>query len=273
MTPTKYLLTPPEDLHPLTDSEPKIYPDFDPWMHTKEEDRILKEFVAKGFYTTSRVNFETISARSALQGSLPKVSKLLGDELSKIIHIREGEINIIGTFDSPEKSRFTRWAGQDFHLPSRVTLTDQKRNLWLQELSSTNTSMQKLTKSVPHGFRKRHILEQCYIQAVPIRRVIWLIKSCYAIEWKALVSKSKPDYNVDEILTNLYKEWTDNMVFIMEKLVFEMTKYYNDPSQLKQWKLRISYYLKLLGNCYELELLDKVILHQWLIEFLGKVES
>lgn len=273
MSPSKYLLTPPEELHPLTDSNPQIYPDFDPWIHTKEEDKILKEFVAKGYYTASRVNFETISARSALQGSLPKVSSLLGDELSKIIEIREQEINRISTLDIEDSTRFTKWSGQDFHLPNRVTLTDQKRNLWLQELSSSNTSLRKLTKSVPHGFRKRHILEQCYTQFVPIYRVIWLIKSCYAIEWKGMISKAKGETTHEELLSTLYKDWTDNMVLILEKLVFEVSKYYNDPGQLKYWKLRIAHYLKILGNCYEMELLNRSTLHQWLVDFLSKIES
>ncbi|BAO38857.1 mediator of RNA polymerase II transcription subunit 12 [Kluyveromyces marxianus] len=273
MPPSKYLLTPPDDLHPLTDSEQPIYPDFDPWVHTREEDKVLNEFVAKGYYTASKVNFETISARSALQGSLPKISSLLGEELSKIIQIREEEINKIGTFDSDESARFTKWAGQDYHLPNRVTLTDQKRNLWLQELSSSSSSLQSLTKSVPHGFRKRYILEQCYIQFVPIYRFIWLIKSCYAIEWKGMVSKAKGEISSDELLRTLYKDWTDSMVVVLEKLVFEVTKYYNDPSQLKLWKLRIAHYLKMLGSCYERELLNKNAMHQWIVDFVSKVES
>lgn len=279
MTPNKYIVSPPEDLHPLSSEKQqsgrKVYPDFDPWSHTELEDKILLNFVSKGFYNSSKVNFESISARSSLQESLPKVSDQLANQFSQVLHIREQDINKISsnpTEASSMKTRFDILSGPGFALPNRVTLTDQKRELWLRELSSPHASLTKLSKSIPHGFKRRQILEQCYIKHIPMRRAIWLIKYCYASEWKSLASKQKSE-STKALASQLYKEWTENMVHIMEKLVFEMAQYYNDSTGFKIWRVKVSYYLKLLGNCYTLGLLDKNVFHHWLVELVGKVEN
>lgn len=276
MIPSKYTLTPPEDLHPLNfEGSKPIYPDFDPWSHTQLEDKILLNFVSKGYYNSAKVNFESISARSSLQESLPTVSTLLADQLSNVLHIREQDINKISSvaLDANSKRvKFNELAGPGFSLPTRVTLTDHRRELWLQEISSPHASLSNISKSIPHGLKRRQVLEQCFTKQIPISRAVWLIKCSYSIEWKILTSKQKHESS-DEITNHLYKEWTDNMAHILEKLVFEMTQYYNEPIQLRAWKKKISYYLKLLGNCYTINLLDKNIFHHWLVEFVGKVEN
>ncbi|AQZ09876.1 SRB8 (YCR081W) [Zygosaccharomyces parabailii] len=279
MTPSKYILTPPDDLHPYVPKpeshQKEVYPDFDPWRHTKEEDEILLNYVSKGYYSTSKVNFESISARSSLQESLPKLSDQLADQFSQVLHIREGQVNKIlsGRSDS-NGPFFNDLCGPGFALPSRITLTEHRRELWLQELSSPYASLHKLSKHIPHGLKRRQVLEQCYIKRIPLKRAIWLIKCCNSIEWKALIAKQQQKRE-DKIDVNalLLKEWTDNFVYIMEKLIFEMTQHYNDPAQLKRWRGEVGYFLKLLGNCYKMGLLDRDIFHHWLIEFGAKVEN
>ncbi|GAV53227.1 hypothetical protein ZYGR_0AI05110 [Zygosaccharomyces rouxii] len=279
MTPSKYILTPPDDLHPYVSSKNndrlEVYPDFDPWRHTKEEDEILLNYVSKGYYSTSKVNFESISARSSLQESLPKLSDQLAEQFSQVLHIREGEVNKIfsGRRDS-NASFFNDLCGPGFALPSRVTLTEHRRELWLQELSSPYASLHKLSKHIPHGLKRRQVLEQCYTKRIPLKRAVWLIKCCNSIEWKALTTKQqqKQGDKVD-VSNQLLKEWTDNFVYITEKLIFEMTQHYNDPVQLKRWRGDIGYFLKLLGNCYTMNLLDKDIFHHWLVEFCAKIEN
>ncbi|AET38236.1 Srb8p Ecym_2515 [Eremothecium cymbalariae DBVPG len=279
MPPSKYILTPPEDLHPLaakSANSQNVYPDFDPWAHNEVEDKILLSFVAKGHYNSAKVNFESISARSSLQESLPKVADMLAEQFSKVVNLREQTINKVSSV--PDKSiggkpRFTDLAGPGFSLPNRVTLTDQRKSQWLQELSSPNVSLFKLCRSIPHGFKRKQILEQCYLRQIPLQRAIWLIKSSYSMEWKSLMSKLKPGQINKTIISQLYNLWTNNMVSIMERLVFEMPKYYNDNAQLKVWKLRVSYYINLLGNCYSMGLMDKAVFNHWLVEFVEKVEN
>lgn len=279
MTPSKYILTPPDDLHPYVPKrdrhEQEVYPDFDPWRHTKEEDEILLNYVSKGYYSTSKVNFESISARSSLQESLPKLSDQLAEQFSQVVHIREGEVNKIFSGRSESNGPFfNELCGSEFSLPSRITLTEHRRELWLQELSSPYASLHKLSKHIPHGLKRRQVLEQCYTKKIPLKRAIWLIKCCNSIEWKALITKQQQKREDKfDVSAQLLKEWTDNFVYIMEKLIFEMTQHYNEPAQLKRWRGEVGYFLKLLGNCYTMNLLDRDIFHHWLVEFGAKVEN
>lgn len=279
MTPSKYILTPPDDLHPYVSSKNnnryEVYPDFDPWRHTKEEDEILLNYVSKGYYSSSKVNFESISARSSLQESLPRLSEQLAEQFSQVVHIREGEVNrIFSGRQDLNTSFFNDLCGPGFSLPSRVTLTEPRRELWLQELSSPYASLHKLSKHIPHGLKRRQVLEQCYTKRIPLKRAAWLIKCCNSIEWKALVVKQQQKQGDGiHVSSQLLKEWTDNFVYITEKLIFEMTQHYNDPVQLKRWRGDVGYFLKLLGNCYTINLLDKDIFHHWLVEFCAKIEN
>ncbi|KAL3231601.1 Mediator of RNA polymerase II transcription subunit 12 [Nakaseomyces bracarensis] len=279
MVPNKYLLTPPDELNPYSDSaqtKHKIYPDFDPWQHTKEEDDILLNFVSKGYYSTSKVNFESISARSSLQESLPKLSSTLSEKFSHVVKIREQEINKISGIDDSGKNsiKFTDLCSPNFKLPSRLTLTDHRKELWIQELSSPYTSLHKITNFIPHGLKKRQVLEQCYQKQILLIRAIWLIKCCYSIEWKSGIAKhNKTAEEKVKFNAHLLKEWTDNFVFILEKLIFEMTQHYNDPAKMKVWKKEVNYLLRLIGNCYTLELIDKELFHHWILQFVSKVEN
>ncbi|CAL9727971.1 mediator of RNA polymerase II transcription subunit 12 [Monosporozyma unispora] len=322
MSPKKYLLTPPEELHPYLphnkDSDTineedkltsEIYPDFKPWKHEIEEDQILLNFVSKGYYVSSKVNFESISARSSLHASLPRLSDQLSNQFSKVLQVREQKINKIpatplqspssiqhsGSIPKKQQNKHTTFsinplAGPDFQLPNRVTLTDNRKEKWLQDLSSPYASLAKTSEFIPHGLKKRQVIEQCYMKHIPLRRATWLIKCCYSIEAQTLkvkhshshhrshsissnTSTTNPNSTPDDEHHILYKDWTDTFVYILEKLIFEMNQYYNDPVKLKRWKSQISYFLKLLGNCYSLNLLDKEIFFHWLVEFVAKIEN
>ncbi|CAD6605821.1 BAG_1a_G0006140.mRNA.1.CDS.1 [Saccharomyces cerevisiae] len=268
----RYLLTPPDDLHPYVPSskpQEQVYPDFKPWEHTAAEDQILANFVAKGFYHTPMVNFESISARSSVHESLVTQSNILSQQFDKIIKIREDHINKI-----PSNST-TTLHGPGFQLPNRITLTDHRKETWLHELSSSHTSLVKIGKFIPHGLKRRQVIEQCYLKFIPLKRAIWLIKCCYFIEWKSNHKKKRSNSAGadDAISMHLLKDWTDTFVYILEKLIFDMTNHYNDSQQLRTWKRQISYFLKLLGNCYSLRLINKEIFHHWLVEFINKMEN
>ncbi|SMN20656.1 similar to Saccharomyces cerevisiae YCR081W SRB8 Subunit of the RNA polymerase II mediator complex [Maudiozyma saulgeensis] len=327
MSPSKYILSPPEDLHPYiarhsdrnedevhfrnerryftpetSESEQfdPVYPDFDRWKHRPEEDQIFMNFVSKGYYTTSKVNFESISARSSLHESLPKISEQLGVQFSKILQIREGEINKIpATVPAPNGSSneqlFTTnkiydLAGPGFALPTRVTLTDNRKEAWLHDLSKPYVSLHNVSKYIPHGLKRKRVIEQCYKKQIPLKRAMWLIKCCFLIEIQQSKSKHSGNFikshtsptvrsptnannNIESTKIHILKEWTESFINILEKLIFEMNQYYNDADKLKIWKVEISYFLKLLGNCYSVSLLDKNIFHRWLVEFVSKVEN
>lgn len=286
MLPSKYTLVPPEELHPYVpdhmrdDEQVPIYPDFDPWHHTKEEDNIMSSYVAKGYYTSSKVNFESVSARSSIQDSLNKLTSQLVTEFGNIVRIREEEVNRVPALpENFDGTLFSDLSGPGFSLPTRVTLTDHKRELWLQELSLSYASLSKISKVIPHGLKKRQVLEQCYFKQIPIKRAMWLIKCCYSLEWKSMMMAKQqytPSHKIkfkDYCNTIILKEWTDNFVFILEKLIFEMNTCAEDHIRLKVWKSEISYFLRLLGNCYTLKLINKEVFHHWLVEFFSKIEK
>nr|CAI6415097.1 AAC_HP1_G0006860.mRNA.1.CDS.1 [Saccharomyces cerevisiae] len=94
----RYLLTPPDDLHPYVPSskpQEQVYPDFQALGAHCSRRSNLANFVAKGFYHTPMVNFESISARSSVHESLVTQSNILSQQFHKIIKIREDHINKI----------------------------------------------------------------------------------------------------------------------------------------------------------------------------------
>ena len=310
MSPSKYILTPPEDLHPYDPSEVRsaeegtlardpLYPDFRRWRHTKEEDQVFLSFVSKGYYATSNVNFESISARSSLPQSLPKIADQLGAQFSSVLRIREDEINRV---PAQQCNKVYELAGPGFALPARVTLTDNRREAWLHDLSLPYVSLHSVSKYIPHGLKRKRVIEQCYTKQIPLKRALWLIKCCCVIEMQQLKTKhshsqsqtgmgvsgraqtppgSSPSSAASPLANpqgsspqlHLLKEWTDSFIAILEKLVFEMSQYYNDAEKLKVWKTEIAYFLKLLGNCYTADLLDRDVFHRWLVEFVARVET
>jgi len=69
-----------------------------------------------------------------------------------------------------------------FKLPSRVTLNDQKRNLFLKELGDPKVPLHKLAKSVPHGTKNAELLDVLFKNEVPSSRSGWYIGTLGAIE-------------------------------------------------------------------------------------------
>lgn len=69
-----------------------------------------------------------------------------------------------------------------FKLPSRVTLNEQKRNLFLKELGDPTVPLHKLAKSVPHGTKNADLLDVLFKSGVPSSRSGWYIGTLGAIE-------------------------------------------------------------------------------------------
>lgn len=69
-----------------------------------------------------------------------------------------------------------------FKLPSRVTLNDPKRNLFLKELGDSTVPLHKLAKSVPFGTKNAELLDVLFKNGVPSSRSGWYIGTLGAIE-------------------------------------------------------------------------------------------
>ncbi len=61
-------------------------------------------------------------------------------------------------------------------MPSRVTLTDAKRQSWFDDLANPDVPLYKLGKNVPHGAKGHDLLELLHSSNVAIPRAIWLLR-------------------------------------------------------------------------------------------------
>ncbi|KAH3900751.1 uncharacterized protein SCODWIG_01972 [Saccharomycodes ludwigii] len=324
--PTKYELLPPPDLSELKPNS-SIYPDFEPWKHTELDDQILLDFVDKGYYQGPKVSFETFSGKSSvIQTPINAIAEKLSVSLTKAFFIRENDVNKIkntdqsndeeNNYESDRIPKIFNISGDSFRFPKRVTLTDQRKEQWLQNLGDTSLTMDTVTKIVPHGFKKKQLLEQFAIKRIPYYRAIWLIKYCCSVEWISLLNKPISKNNNSGTSTysdttfRILKEWTSAMVHVLEKLIFDIPILSSGSSsssshttsgildntstsegalstiasintndlntvqqQMNICKLKINYYIRLLGNCYSLGLVDKTLFINWLLEFFLKMEN
>lgn len=69
-----------------------------------------------------------------------------------------------------------------FRLPSRVTLNEQKREAWVNDLANPSIPLSKLSKNVPHGYRGEKLLDMIFARKVLVERAVWYIRAIGAIE-------------------------------------------------------------------------------------------
>ena len=69
-----------------------------------------------------------------------------------------------------------------FRLPSRVTLHEQKRESWFNDLANPAIPLSKLSRTVPHGYRGEKLLDMLFARQAPIARAVWYIRAMGAVE-------------------------------------------------------------------------------------------
>lgn len=63
-----------------------------------------------------------------------------------------------------------------FRMPSRVTLTDSKREAWFADLANPDVPLHKLGKNVPHGVKGHDLLDLLQQHDVAIPRAVWFLR-------------------------------------------------------------------------------------------------
>jgi len=65
-----------------------------------------------------------------------------------------------------------------FKIPSRVAMSDTKRQTWFDELAKPTVPLNKLGKSVPHvhGAKGHDLLDLLYSKNVAIPRAVWFLR-------------------------------------------------------------------------------------------------
>lgn len=98
-----------------------------------------------------------------------------------------------------------------FRLPSRITLTDSKREAWFSDLASPSVPLSKLSRSVPHGYKGEKGLDMLANRKVEIDRAVWFVRAFGGVEIQSL-AKTRP------LATAIYLYTTDFTTVVCEFL-------------------------------------------------------
>ncbi|KAH3670286.1 hypothetical protein WICMUC_004939 [Wickerhamomyces mucosus] len=266
----RYLLTHPQGVYSLDPmGQPLKYPDFQPWFHNSLDEDIAISHLQKGFFEPAIVSNEFVSARNIMHNLLQSKNSLdqLSNNLQKAIDVRS-QNNTLGQ--------------SNFKPPPRVTLTDQKREIWLKELANSSIPLRKLSRTIPHGIRNKILIEQCVIKNIPINRAIWLVRCVSINELRTLKRKpltnsqqnvihstqSNFNSNLTIIEINWIQEWTQQVLEYIEKLSSDYLRFETFLKAKESWRLKINYILKFLSNLYMENLIDSEILGKWILNFI-----
>jgi mediator of RNA polymerase II transcription subunit 12 len=154
----------PHWLPPLHAGADLGYVGFHPPHPGQEEDILSENNVKNGFSVNHHVPAETLSAYTVFSenASDPETLTKLQDLMSAVLLRR--------------KERLPPVPASTFRLPSRVTLSDTKRQAWFADLANPDVPLYKLSKSVPHGAKGHDLLDLLHRENVPIPRAVWFLR-------------------------------------------------------------------------------------------------
>lgn len=152
--------------------------DFGPWTGDHPEDRLNESVLRHGFLAYSKLpnglQNETATAKQLVQAPLKHKSGFTF--LSNVFTSILGQRRQRGLITAPST----------FKPPPRVTLTEPRREGWLQDLASPATPLRRLSRTIPHGIRGKTLLDQCLTKKIPADRAVWLAKCVGANEIRGL---------------------------------------------------------------------------------------
>ncbi|KAI8365718.1 hypothetical protein BD560DRAFT_156584 [Blakeslea trispora] len=161
----KYTLQPPRKL-PLSKTMPSLgFPGMFPQRAGQDEDMLTESNVRHGFMDRPVVSNEHTCAHDIVYGKLQDDQRLLGELGSFMVDVLQRQ-NRAGVMTGPSS----------FKAPIRITLSDTKREQWMQDLAGGVVPLRKLARNVPHGFKGEKLLETLASKQVPFLRATWYIK-------------------------------------------------------------------------------------------------
>lgn len=151
-----------------------------------------------------------------------------------------------------------------FKPPPRVILTDQKRELWLRDLSNPKVSLRKLARTIPHGISGGKLLDEIFKHRVPIIRALWFIRCVGANDFRTIKRKAGPTSSLSGVEDTWMRSWTQE---VLEHVEATIELY--DPEDYREWQSKVSYFARLLANMFYEELLHRQTLLDWLLTALA----
>ncbi|EGU12079.1 Proteophosphoglycan ppg4 [Rhodotorula toruloides ATCC 204091] len=157
----------------------KLFPVFYPPRDGMDEDQMGEQVVKAGYAAKPSVQAETFSAHQHIYDKL-KTSDILGN-LSRLVAAVQAKAD----------ERLPSYGPSTFRLPSRITLTDSKREAWFSDLASPSVPLSKLSRSVPHGYKGEKGLDMLSKRKVEVGRAVWFVRAFGGVEIQSL-SKTRP---------------------------------------------------------------------------------
>ncbi|GAA6032599.1 hypothetical protein JCM8097_004834 [Rhodosporidiobolus ruineniae] len=188
----------------VDDSQIKAWPVFYPPRDGMDEDQMTEHAVKAGYVSKGIVQAETFSAHQHIHDKL-KTTDILGN-LSRLI----------SAVQTRSQQSLPTYGPSTFRLPSRITLTDAKREAWFSDLASPSIPLSKLSRSVPHGYKGEKGLDMLAHRKVDVPRAVWFVRAFGGVEIQSL-AKTRPT----SVAISLYTSEFTTVVseFIRKQLV------------------------------------------------------
>ncbi|KKK24898.1 hypothetical protein ARAM_000132 [Aspergillus rambellii] len=225
--------------------------DFSPWTGNHPEDVLNEQTAKQGHYDRTQVSQnESNTARPSLYAQLKH---------------RSGLHMLSSVFMAALEKRQTHnmvTAPSSFKPPPRVTLTDNKRELWLRDLANPSVPLRRLSRTIPHGIRGKALLDQCLSKWIPISRAVWLAKCVGANEIRAFKRKGTSGALAMGLEAKWVRDWTTGVQQFLEAVV--------GTCGSGDWKSKMTYAATLTARLFFERLLDH---DQYITWFLASLES
>ncbi|KAI9769426.1 MAG: RNA polymerase II mediator complex subunit [Geoglossum simile] len=225
------------------------YADFFPWTGKHPEDVLIEQTTRQGFYDKTQVSQnEHQTARPSLWPVFKRQSgiQVLSSLLVSVLEQRQlhGRITAASTFKPPP----------------RVTLTDTKREAWLRDLANPSVPLRRLSRTIPHGIRGKALLDQCLSKNIPTGRAVWLARCVGANEIRAFKRKGAGGAFAMGGEVKWIKDWTAFVEQFVDTVISNCGE--------EDWRLKISYAVRLSAHLFSEHLLDREHYLDWLISQL-----
>ncbi|KAI9860017.1 MAG: RNA polymerase II mediator complex subunit [Trichoglossum hirsutum] len=227
------------------------YADFFPWTGNHPEDILTEQTTRQGFYDKTQVSQnEHTTARPTLWPIFKRQSgiQVLSSLLVSVLEQRQSH------------GRIT--AASTFKPPPRVTLTDTKREAWLRDLANPSVPLRRLSRTIPHGIRGKALLDQCLSKNIPTGRAVWLARCVGANEIRAFKRKGAGGAFAMGGEVKWIRDWTAFVEQFVDTVISNCGE--------KDWKVKISYAVRLSAHLFSEHLLDREHYLDW---FITQLES
>lgn len=196
--------------------------DFFPWKGNHPEDILNEQSTKSGYYDRTQVSQnESNTARPSVWSSLKHRSGL--QIISSLFVSALDQRQLHGTVTA----RCT------FKPPPRVTLTEFKRDAWLNDLANPTIPLRRLSRSIPHGIRGKQLLDHCVTKNIPTWRAVWLAKCVGANEIRAFKRKGTTGAFAPSGEAKWIKDWTASVAQFVDGLL--------ESCGAPDWQTRMSY--------------------------------